>query len=101
MGHAIGTATGITSMDGSPCGKTLQSESRPAQSNAHAHGALVGSSTRAGPAVGPIVSIGPLHLKILTEITQPGGKVKVVLAPQPGILPGATRYYARLRAIAR
>ena len=44
---------------------------------------------------------GPVNLKVRSETILPGGKVKVVIEPQPGVLPGATRYYARLRAVAR
>ena len=42
-----------------------------------------------------------MNLKVVSETLQPGGKVTVVLEPQPGILTGAARYYARVRAVQR
>jgi hypothetical protein len=43
---------------------------------------------------------GPVNLKVVSETVLPGGKVQVVLEPQPGIITGP-RYYARVRAVAR
>ena len=44
---------------------------------------------------------GPANIKVLAETSQPGSRIKVVVEPQPGVIPGATRYYARVRAVAR